>query len=297
MMTNVSIYDADTHQAETAERIRQAERDINAGEYQEAREKLLEVRRTDPSNGYVAAIIERVETLMRESGRAVPQLQHLTGTPLLGNEVEREITLSMVRRFEGAISWNGDSPVTSESIESRVQRLTTVANQLFERGCYESALESFLKARTLDPGSSHVRSCEQTIRPAIELMKRRQSISRIAVPLRALGEEEASPHVSEFLEQPAARTSPVAPPSAPVVPVGLREPQPEQTRLEMLNRRWEIERREREREMWRQASSPPHPVEGRSIPLGSVRSTHQEEEGARRMSALLAKLRGGKLLG
>ena len=62
-------------------------------------------------------------------------------------------------------------------LQARVKRLTNVAINLFERGSYETAFDSLMKAYLLDPTSTYVMNCERTLLPAIELMRKRGTIT------------------------------------------------------------------------------------------------------------------------
>jgi hypothetical protein len=122
--------------------------------------------------------------------------------------------------------------------DARVQRLTLVASRLFDRGAFDAAFESLMKAYLLDPGNPLVVACEKQMMPVWNT-------------LRKTGFPGFAPE--EFLAQrkPAPQVRPASPP-----PQTQAKPDPS-SRLEERKRQLEQQRKEREQTMWRNASQPP----------------------------------------
>ena len=198
------------------ERIRQAEQLIAAGNYERALEHLRAAQAAEPTNQYIPALVERTIALLYPS------------------TVRREVASSPVQESESEAS-------------RRVQRLTLVARDLYERGSYEMAFQTLLKAFQLAPTSPYVLECQKTLAPAMELLRKRGTLSGVHVPFR-----HPRP-VSDELETTDWRRHMTAAPQQE------REPRrdPQEERIAALRKRKETERRERELAMWRQASSPP----------------------------------------
>jgi len=286
------------HASWVRDSIRQAEKSISAGEYLKALEHLQDVRNAEPANKYIPAIIERVELLLKESRQTVAQLQQFVDARKPGNGSGRSMVLSMRCEFYGEDKSNDNAraSLSPKDIEARVRQLTMVANSLFDRGSYEAALDALRKAYYLDPENRSVVECEGILRPAFEQLRNRATSRGVAVPLRAMANPDASPTVSEYLEktQPARER---------VVPMAVfqrldnKKPdaqrQPE--RIEVLKHQRDLQRREREQEMWREASKAPA-RQKRSAGKPADKRENESEDPSGRPEGFFAKLKQGKLL-
>jgi len=157
------------------------------------------------------------------------------------------------------ISRPGDETLSPTEVESRVKRLTAVAVNLFRRGSYEPAFETLMKAYLLDPSSPHVIACEQTLMPAWELMRKRGTFSnaddrtgssenlQLAKVLLQQMERHAQNETNALKDFPSDKNSPAADPAKIL----------QQQRIEALKRQHEEAKKQREVQMWRNASKPP----------------------------------------
>ncbi len=237
-------------QGGASEFIRAAERSIAAGDLNLALQQIANARSIDPQNEYLDAIVERID-LLASRRDPVGKNGFFQAPPVLTPVVEQL--------------------QASPELQARVKRLANVAINLFERGSYETAFDSLMKAYLLDPSSAYVMHCEKTLLPAIELMRKRGTIS---TPTTAAPTSQLS--------------SPRQTPSEDT-------PGNEESRLDVLKRQKELERQEKERAVWRDASKPFDSITRKveppkNDPPGSGTSSHQG-------GGFFNKLRGGKLLG
>lgn len=232
-----------------SEFIRAAERSIAAGDLDLALQQIANARSVDPRNEYLDAIVERIDLLAARRDLA-DKNGGLQGSSDQAPEP-------------------GQVQMTPE-LQARVKRLTNVAINLFERGSYETAFDSLMKAYLLDPASTYVINCEKTLLPAIELMRKRGTID---------------PQASARLNSQPAPTQGGA-------------PQPTQdnaeSRLDTLKRQKDTERQEKERAMWRDASKPLDSITKKIDPPKN--SPSGNEPGSPQTGGFFNKLRGGKLL-
>ena len=243
--------DAASENAGVSEMIRYAERHILAGEYSVALERLMEAKRSQPGNVYIQAIIERVESLRKEARRLTSESKNLqSGSPAGSN---RYLSVTVGNQYEEGVRTDAEEPLaTEQGVEATVRHLTAVARELFEQGSYESAFQSLMKAYMLDPTSTSVLECEKTLLPAWDMLHKREMVS---MPGASVQEPASSP-------TPLINGSSSPKPSRhPGEGAGPEKTQ-QQNRLEELMRQKEIERREHERAMWREASRPPKNVDG-----------------------------------
>ena len=198
------------------ERVHQAEELIAAGNYESALEHLRAAQAEAPTNQYIPALVERTIALLYPS------------------TVRREVASPPVQESESEAS-------------RRVQRLTLVARDLYERGSYEMAFQTLLKAFQLAPTSPYVLECQKTLAPAMELLRKRGTLSGVHVPFRRPRLASDETETTDWRRRITA------------TPQREREPRrdPQEERIAALRKMKETERRERELAMWRQASSPP----------------------------------------
>jgi len=246
--------------------IRRAELHIASGRYVVALGLLNEALRAQPENGYIATLIARTEVLLRQAmeqdGRGASASRE-SGGDVSGT---RSAGLAAGRDFGSGLT--APQYVKGErelDLESRIRILTTIATNLYERGSVESALQSLFKARLLDPSSSLVRACEEALRPALLRMEEgKQDIPEASFP--ETPGSEARENLSTYLERRSLRESVAAAEKrtsdiARAISASLDE-----ARIEALKRRKEIERRERDLAMWREASRAPSPIESPVAP-------------------------------
>ncbi len=141
-------------QGGASEFIRAAERSIAAGDLNLALQQIANARSIDPHNEYLDAIVERIDLL-----------------------ASRNATRGKNGFFEVPPAQAAEPEQVTPELQARVKRLTNVAINLFERGSYETAFDSLMKAYLLDPTSTYVMNCERTLLPAIELMKKRGTMT------------------------------------------------------------------------------------------------------------------------
>ncbi len=200
--------------------IRSAERFISQRKFSFAREQLAVAHSLDPRNSYIDAISARLSHLEEES----------TVSP---SDTQRYLSVSVGPEFPGGLR-DQDPPISSTELQTRVRQLTSLAERMLERGSPENAFDTLMKAYLLDPVSPYVASCEKSVLPAWEKTHARE-LSLFSIP--------SSFHEGETVN--ISKTSP--PPDAAE----------QDKRLETLKQRKELERKEHERALWRQASNPP----------------------------------------
>jgi tetratricopeptide (TPR) repeat protein len=286
------------HASWVRDRIRHAEQSISAGEYLKALEHLQEIRNAEPANKYIPAIIERVELLLKESRQTVTALRQFVDAGKLGSEAGRSITMSTRHEFYGEDSSNDNARVSLSQmdIEARVRQLTIVASSLFDRGSYEAALDALRKAYHLDPENRSVVECESILRPAFEQLRKRATSMGVVVPLRAMANPDASPTVSEYLEKTQLARGRVVPTTA-LQRLDNKKPDAQQPpdRIELLKRQRDLQRREREQEMWREASKAPG-RQRRNAGKPVERRECESDDPSGGPEGFFAKLKQGKLL-
>lgn len=236
-------------QGGASEFIRAAERSIQAGDLNLALQQIANARSIDPQNEYLDAIVERIDLL---ASRRAPEGKN-----------------GFLQGLSGQIPDPEPVQMTPE-LQARVKRLTNVAINLFERGSYETAFDSLMKAYLLDPTSTYVMNCERTLLPAIELMRKRGTIT--------------SPATAKPMSQLSSSQ-----------PTSQEKGDNEDTRLEILRRQKEAERQERERAMWRDASRPLDSITRKVEPPKNNPSG--SDSNGKESGGFFNKLRGGKLLG
>ena len=280
------------------ENIRKAEHLIAAGEYELALQRLVEAQDIDPQNRYLPVLIQRVENLRNATAhgiRAVTTAEHVAET------FNEAATTSIPRLAVASPSApNAEQPPESDhAIEARVKRLTVVATNLFERGSYEPAFQTLVKAFLLAPTSSYVVECQKTLQPAIELLKKRGTIVGLEVGHGGSHNRNESPNTvvlggigSSRYDASGSRPLPQQP-----SPIAEELAMMRESRLEILKRQKECERSERERAIWRQASGPLRVYGQRIEEVHEKSETTQLKESVKRQTGFFTKLRQGKFLG
>jgi hypothetical protein len=212
--------------SQSKEIIRAAERFIQAQQYDLALRELVTAQRIDPGNAYIGAIAERIHFLIsaeQKSGRLL--------SVTVGNEFQD--------------GFRGEPGTDADPLELQVRQLTATASSQLRRGAYETAFESLFNAYLLNPCSPTVFESEQTLLPAIEMMRRRS------------------------VKPPPSDRRPVPPSSKASAPQAPTVVDVENTRLQELMKKKEEERLNHERAMWRDASAPPRIIDLTQPPEGT----------------------------
>ena len=281
-----------------ADLIRRAEEDIAAGKHLLALGLLAEAARREPANPYIGALVMKADK----------EIEHLCARPAEpesdGTASERKARLaSLARRGEFGDGIGLLSPGTPDrGVEGRVRLLTMVAINLYERGSFEEALQSLMKAHMLDPGSPHVEACERLLQPALETMRKGPPPAH---PVRTPSPAENDPgrdNLSAFLQRTvkAGAHGPTARVAANVTPYNGAG---ESRRLEALRARQDLERRKREILQWRQASGPPGQHAGKRVQkvgkqiAPDKHAASAQQQNTPQLSAFFSKLKQGKLFG
>lgn len=218
------------HPSQSKEIIRAAERYIQAQQYDLALRELVAAQRIDPGNAYIGAIAERIHYLItneQKSGRFL--------SVTVGNEFQD--------------GFRPEATAGADPLEQQVKQLTASASTQLRKGAYETAFESLFNAYLLNPCSPTVVESEETLLPAIEMMRRRT------------------------ITPPASDRRPVAPSSKRPISAAPAAPtmsETENARLQELMRKKEEERLNHERAMWRDASAPPRVIDLTQPPEGTT---------------------------
>ncbi len=231
-----------------SEYIRAAERFLQARNYTQALEQLTQAQSFEPGNKYIGAIIERVLTLQR-SGPAGP----LGGTTIPSSQDEdaaRYLSLTVGNSFENGIRPMIPAP-TEKDYADLIREFIRIAQGYAKLGLPEAAFDALMKAYLLDPVSPDVVACEKIVVPLWQ-NARKQMTGSAARPVTH--EQKVD------LTRPPSQRGPLSV-SSPghVTPSGPANAtaETEELRMELLMQQKELERQEREREMWRDASRTP----------------------------------------
>jgi hypothetical protein len=215
------------------ELVRFAEKLIEQGDVGQALECLHEALTRQPENLYITAVIQRAEKMRGAPGRSQRGPQ------------PKPLAVTVDSRHPSGVR---QEPVESPGdVDARVRRLTMVASRLFDRGAFDAAFESLMKAYLLDPGNPLVVACEKQMMPVWNT-------------LRKTGFPGYSPQ-----QYVATRKVPPAPPpvTAQPEPAGPAAPDPE-ARLEERKRQLAQQRKDHEQTIWRNASQAPKTIASRS---------------------------------
>lgn len=282
----------------TPDLIRRAEEDIEAGKHLLALGLLAEAARREPANPYIGALVMKADK----------GIEHVCAAPA---EPENDGTTSERRARLASLALRGEfgdgigllAPGSPDrGVEGRVRLLTMVAVNLYERGSFEEAVQSLMKAHMLDPGSPHVEACERLLQPALETMRKGPAPAH---PVRKASPEEDDPgrdNLSAFLQRNVRTIARDASAriAAEVTPYGVAG---DARRLEALRARQDLERRKREILRWREASGPPGRHSGARVrKVGKQISpdtltSSAPQHNTPQLSAFFSKLKQGKLFG
>jgi len=173
----------------------------------------------------------------------------------------------MAHEKQTPIQTEKEGSLTPLEIEGRVKRLTSLAEDLFRRGSCEAAFESLMKAYFLDPASPHLAECERHLLPALEVMRRRGTLYQTDQTGSAENVQLASllaKRMDDVLRDPLDPQ--LAPKKGPLPDQG------EQARINALKQKHELAKKEREQQVWRNASRPPKIVAPTGRPSPGLRA-------------------------
>ncbi|HET6272409.1 MAG TPA: hypothetical protein VFG32_05475 [Bacteroidota bacterium] len=261
-----------TQGANVTDLIRTAEKHIAARKYSFALEQLMAAQQIEPRNSYIQAIIYRIQNLQNGGAMESGKLEVTVGSEFLN----------------GIKGLEDDSSIIPKDVQARVRQLTNLANNYLEKGSFDFAFESLMKAYLLDPTSPYVLACEKVVLPVWENVRanKQQSNSDGGFVSLTLNTERTT--------MAAIKNDGSGPNNATGVPGSGHSGLSQDQRLEMLKQQKELERRERERALWQEASKPPR-IFGEEDFQGTAGDTTSESP--KPVSGLFSKLKLGKFLG
>jgi len=212
--------------------IRRAERSIAGQEYKMAQDLLAEAWRLDPGNAYIPAIVERVQILQGMANECASQARK-AGDKVLPGPITRESPDSFKRVDRGELS------------RGKIQRLLTVATTLLERGSYQAAYESIIKAEELDGQDPEVLALKAKVSPLYEASMTRRSAGS-SPPARRDDSGGVAASMAGIL-MAAEKQRVAAQQTENVLPTF-------EERLAALRREKETERRASEHALWREST-------------------------------------------
>ncbi len=254
--------------------IRSAEKFISLHKFTFAEDQLNLARTLDPNNAYIWAIQERLHT-MKDDGGSFGNF-NVGAMPDAGSDSSRYLSVTVGSEFNGGFkSADAESRLSSKDLQARIRQLTTVAEDFLDKGSYENAFDSLMKAYLLDPVSPYVVSCEKVVLPAWESShKPGKTINSFASKTT----DETKGGKTDMGQIPEKQLS-----------------NDELKRMEALKVQKEQERQTHERALWRQASSPLK-VMGSPTQSENNKPRSQQPDGPKQ-GGLFNKLKLGKLLG
>jgi hypothetical protein len=273
----------------TADLIRRAEEDITSGKHLLALGLLAEAARREPGNAYIGVLVLKADKGIERVCTPEPAND--------GSASERRARLAAMALHgefgdgTGLLLPGSHNP----ALDGRVKLLTMVAANLFERGSFEEAIQSLMKAHMLDPKSQHVEACERLLQPALEGMRKRPESAARVRPSTPEEDESGRWDISEFLQKKERPEShPAGVMTAEIKP---QHSAAETHRLEALRARQDLERRKREIMRWRQASGPPSQHAGKRVKEAGKQIPPAQPHHTPQLSAFFSKLKQGKLFG
>lgn len=254
--------------------IRSAERFMSLRKYAFAEDQLNLAKTLEPNNAYIWAIQERLRTVKEQqpSGLLGAAINDIT------SDVNSERYLSVTVGSEFETGFKGKEPelaTNPKELQTSIRQLTNVAESLLEKGLHEKAFDSLMKAYLLDPVSPYVISCEKMVLPAWEATHSKSG--NINGKFSAYTEDSEGGMAMNQIQEKALSAE-------------------EQKRMDTLKLQKEFERKERERQMWRQASSPPKMAGGEPAKQSNNQQV-QNSEPQKNSGGLFNRLKLGKFLG
>jgi len=263
-----------TQGANVTDLIRTAEKHIASRKYSFALEQLMAAQQIEPRNSYIQAIIYRIQNLQNGGGMESGRLEVTVGSEFLN----------------GIKGPEDESSIGPQEVQSRVRQLTNLANNYLEKGSFDFAFESLMKAYLLDPTSPYVLACENVVLPVWENARANKqqpdsddgfvslSLNTERTTMTPIKNDGSGPNNATGVPGPGQSGSTMS----------------QDQRLEMLKQQKELERRERERALWQEASKPPR-IFGEEDFQGTAGDTTPESQ--KPVSGLFSKLKLGKFLG
>jgi tetratricopeptide (TPR) repeat protein len=244
-----------SHQSVT-QLISVAEKYVGRRNYSLALETLSQAKKLEPNNNYIQAIIDRIHVLEKPAAQASVTIDSVGANSGLGSL--QRLTYGNDTGPLGMDLISDEVSIPPEELQRRIRQLTTMAENFYTGGLYNSAFESLMKAYLLDPMSPYVLACENTVLPAWEFSRRKAnspSVQENRMPT-PLANSSSNPGMEQFMSLPqdqphASLNSPVG-----IVPEPLNGQSEQQQRVEALMKQKDLERAERERALWREASMP-----------------------------------------
>ena len=254
--------------------IRSAERFMSLQRYAFAEDQLNLAKTLEPNNAYIWAIQERLHTMN------IQQQGAFTGTGIVDKNSDassqRYLSVTVGPEFEtGFKGMESENNLNQNELQTRIRQLTSVAENFVDKGLPENAFDSLMKAYLLDPVSPYVISCEKMVLPAWEATHNNAG----SLTAKYFGKTEATEGGTAMSQIQDTILSAEA-----------------QKRMDNLKLQKEFERKEREREMWRQASSPPT-MKGSEPLLPANIPQIQNPDAPKTSGGLFNKLKLGKFLG
>jgi len=242
-----------------SEYIRAAERFVQARNYTQALEQLTQAQNYEPANKYIGAIIERVLNLQRINASGSTSPEPLP--PLADTDTSRYLTITVDHGYENGIKPD-TPPITERNYAELIREFTRIARGYAKLGLPEAAFDALMKAYLLDPVSQDVVDCEKDVVP---LWLNSRKHNQPAAPVQAVPSPAPPPQTTKPPSQWAPGFAPGS--SSPTLREDLAAEE-EELRLEILKQQKELERQEREREIWRDASRVPIMFGSSGAPAG-----------------------------
>jgi tetratricopeptide (TPR) repeat protein len=272
-----------------------AEKYVGRKNYALALETLSQAQKLEPNNNYIQAIIDRIKALEKPAAHSTLTIDSgVTGSAF--GSLQRH-AFGDDSGFKGMELISDEAPLPPEDLQRRIRQLTTMAENFCTGGLYNSAFESLMKAYLLDPLSPYVLACENSVLPAWEFSRRKSgppagNDRNTPTPLT---NSSSAPAMEQSMSVPHDQPHGPITPSPAILPESLNGQTEQQQRLEALMKQKELERVERERALWREASMPPKT-------FGEEENTKQTNDEisppkkSNEETGLFSKLRLGKFL-
>ncbi len=255
--------------------IRSAEKFISLKKFTFAEDQLNLARTLDPNNAYIWAIQERLHSVKDEGGSF--GAFNVGANPDAGADSSRYLSVTVGSGFNGGFKTSEpEQGLSAKDLQARIRQLTTVAEEFLDKGSYENAFDSLMKAYLLDPVSPYVVSCEKTVLPAWE-SSQKPGKTMNSFTTRTIAEQKGGKNTMGQIPEKQLSGD-------------------ELKRMEALKIQKEQARQAHERAMWRQASSPLKVMSTPTQP-DTNKPASQQPEPPKQMGGLFNKLRLGKLLG
>ena len=253
--------------------VRSAERLVATNNFRLALEQLSVAQTLDPKNAYISAIIERVQQL---------QVSAQSSRTASRNQLSVSFGTFPTNGLSDSLS---DVPLSPKDLQVRVKQLTNIAEKYLEEGSPDKAFDSLMRAFMLDPTSPYVVACEKAVLPVWEQNQAKA------------GSAENLINTKRGQRTMTSQNPPLLDPTPSPLPEPLKSRLEQEQRLDTLRQKKEAERQEKERALWREASSPPKIYDSTQETNDPETSTELPEDPTKEKGGLFTKLRRGKFLG